>query len=265
MLKIESTELGAELTSVKLDGQEKLHDGQSYWTGRAPILFPCVGRLKDDKTEINRKVYEMGRHGFARKSEFKKLSENSYVLIPNEEIKKMYPYGFELYMSYESDGNTLINKCKVVNKGKETMYFGLGFHPAFKCDYSSSRYYIEFEKEEDTIEILNFIADSGYIGEGNLSLGKHFKDGKMVLNRDTFADDAIVLANMKSNKVTLRSDEEKILTFHFTGFPYLGVWSKEGAPYVCLEPWYNLADRARIRWSIRTQTQYIKIRARSRI
>ena len=25
-------------------------------------------------------------------------------------------------------------------------------------------------------------------------------------------------------------------------FPYLGIWAKPGAPYICLEPWHGLAD-----------------------
>ena len=29
----------------------------------------------------------------------------------------------------------------------------------------------------------------------------------------------------------------------FTGFPYLALWSKKGAPFVCIEPWQNTADR----------------------
>jgi galactose mutarotase-like enzyme len=25
-------------------------------------------------------------------------------------------------------------------------------------------------------------------------------------------------------------------------WPYFGIWSKKGSPFVCLEPWYGLAD-----------------------
>ena len=29
----------------------------------------------------------------------------------------------------------------------------------------------------------------------------------------------------------------------FEGFSYLGLWSKpNGAPFVCIEPWYGIAD-----------------------
>lgn len=208
-----------------------------------------MGRLKDDKTVIDGKTYEMARHGFARKTNFKKLGENSYVLVSNEETKKVYPYDFELYLSYESEGNTFINHCRVVNKGKDKMYFGLGFHPAFKCDYSNGKYYVEFEEQEDRIEIKEVRKEDGYIARDNVELSKHFKDNILYLNENSFIDDAIVLTSMKSNRITLRQEDKPILTFDFTDFPYLGVWSKIGAPYVCFEPWFNTADKARVRWS----------------
>ena len=53
------------------------------------------------------------------------------------------------------------------------------------------------------------------------------------------------MKNIKSNKVTLKNEktQEKILEFDFTGFPYLAIWSKKGAPFVCIEPWFNTADK----------------------
>ena len=38
-------------------------------------------------------------------------------------------------------------------------------------------------------------------------------------------------------------EKNKLLEFEFTGFPYLALWSKKGAPFVCIEPWYNTADK----------------------
>ncbi|MBR7518510.1 hypothetical protein KC217_22850, partial [Mycobacterium tuberculosis] len=29
----------------------------------------------------------------------------------------------------------------------------------------------------------------------------------------------------------------------FPGMPMLGIWTKVGAPYVCIEPWQGTADR----------------------
>ena len=91
MLEIETSKKGAELISVKLNGFEKMHDGESFWNRHSPVLFPIVGKLKDGKTSIEGKTYEMGQHGFARDMEFEEIGEHSYVLKSNEETKKKFP------------------------------------------------------------------------------------------------------------------------------------------------------------------------------
>ena len=86
MLEIKTTSKGAELVSCKLNGEEKIHDGESFWNRHAPILFPIVGKLKDNQTEIEGKIYKMGQHGFARDMEFKKIGENKYVLLQTQKL-----------------------------------------------------------------------------------------------------------------------------------------------------------------------------------
>ena len=35
----------------------------------------------------------------------------------------------------------------------------------------------------------------------------------------------------------------RAVTFDFTGFPYLGIWTRYGSDrFICIEPWYGLAD-----------------------
>ena len=64
--------LGAELVSFKgADGFEHIWQGDpKYWGGHAPVLFPIVGALRNNRTLIKGDWYEMGRHGFARRREF---------------------------------------------------------------------------------------------------------------------------------------------------------------------------------------------------
>ena len=71
------------------------------------------------------------------------------------------------------------------------------------------------------------------------------QDNKIYLKENTFDNDAVIMKNIKSNKVILQNykTNQKILEFDFTGFPYLALWSKKGAPFVCIEPWQNTADR----------------------
>lgn len=252
MLEIKCSNHGAELTSIKLDGKEMLHQGnnvldetgKAFWGRHAPILFPIVGKLKDNKTIINDSIYEMTQHGFARDMDFELIekSDNYYkfVLKSNSETHKKYPFEFELYVEYVINNNELTTKYTVINKDNKEMTFGLGGHPAFICDYSSGNYDLLFEREEDKIEFYKL--EDGLIKE--IQEQSILQDNKIELTKDIFNEDAIIMKNINSNVVTLFNKliNKKLLEFDFTGFPYLAIWSKKGAPFVCIEPWQNHTD-----------------------
>ena len=248
MIKIKCLEHGAELTSIKVDGIEKLHqgnevldeNGKAYWGRHAPILFPIVGKLKDNKTQINGNIYEMTQHGFARDMDFEDLGNNKYLLKSNSETLKKYPFKFELYIEYKINQNELTTEYTVINKDEKDMLFGLGGHPAFICDYSTGDYELKFDKKEDNIEFYK-LQDGLIKTEPIPSI---LEDNKIKLDEDIFNEDAIIMKNINSNKIVLNNAREnkKELEFNFEGFPYLAIWSKKGAPFVCIEPWQNHTD-----------------------
>ena len=60
-----------------------------------------------------------------------------------------------------------------------------------------------------------------------------------------FANDAIIIKDLNSRKVTIGSNKNlRRLSVEFPSFNYLGLWAKVGAPYVCIEPWLGCADTA---------------------
>ena len=241
MLKIKTKKQGAELTSIQHNGKEMLFDGKTFWNRQSPILFPIVGRIKDSKTEIEGQIYEMSQHGFARDMEFNQIEENHYVLTYNEETLKKYPYKFELHVIYQIIEDTLQVEYQVKNIDNKKIYFGLGGHPEFSCDYSTGQYEIVFDEKEDKIKFLKL--KNGLIDTEKAN--NILENNKMHLTANIFDNDAIIMKNIKSNKVILQSKEtnKKILEFDFTDFPYLALWSKKGAPFVCIEPWQNTADK----------------------
>lgn len=253
MLKIQTKKEGAELTGIQYNDKEMLFqgaqvldkNGNAFWKRQAPILFPIVGQLKNSKTEIEGKTYEMSQHGFARDMKFEEISktenEHHYMLKYNEETLKKYPYKFELHVIYEIVKDTLIVTYKVKNIDEKSIYFGLGGHPAFDCNYSNGEYEIAFLENEDEIEFLKL--KDGLI---DTEIADNIlEDNKIYLKENTFDNDAVIMKNIKSNKVVLQNHKtnKKILEFDFTGFSYLALWSKKGAPFVCIEPWQNTADR----------------------
>lgn len=241
MLEIKTKKSGAELTSIKLNGIEKLHQGETHWKRHAPILFPIVGQLKEGKTIIDNKTYEMSQHGFARDMEFEEIDSNTFVLKSSKETLEKFPFEFELYVKYTIEDDELTTTYQVINKDTKTMYFGLGGHPAFICNYETGNYQIRFNEKENSIEFMQL--ENGLIS--NEKAPNILKENAIDLLPDTFEKDAIIMKNIKSNKVTLYNKKErnKLLEFDFTGFPYLALWSKKGAPFVCIEPWYNTADK----------------------
>ena len=89
-LTVEISSLGAELQSIKdAQGNEYLWDGdEQYWNRHSPILFPIVCGLWKDTYRIDGKEYQLGRHGFARDTEFQLISKGedriTYALTDSE-------------------------------------------------------------------------------------------------------------------------------------------------------------------------------------
>ncbi len=241
-MEITSVKKGAELTSIKINGVEKLHDGVNFWNRHSPILFPMVGRLKNDKAIIDGNEFEMKQHGFARDTEFECVlyskEEQSYILKSNENTKQKYPYDFILNVTHRIENKGIITEYKVVNNDEKEIYFGIGGHPAYKMDYSNC--YIEFENKE--AEIKFYELQDGIIAK---EYNRDLKDGKILeLDEKIFENDAIIMSNVTSNMLYVKSKQnnEILLKFHFEDFPYLAIWSKQGAPFLCIEPWFTTAD-----------------------
>ena len=244
-LNIETTSLGAELTSIKYKGVERLHDAKTFWNQHSPILFPIVGKLRYDVALINGKEYPIPKHGFAMNMNFDKIGENSYKLTSNEETLEQFPYNFELYVNYKIIENKLVFNYKVINKTpNQNMLFGIGGHPGFKCDYYEENYSVEFEEEENDIKIIPVDVDVCLLSDKMIDGNTVIKNKKILeIKKKSFVNDAIIFTDMKSKSVILKKNEEKILKFNFEQFKYLGIWSQVGdAPFVCFEPWYNTPD-----------------------
>ena len=242
-MEIKTIEKGAELISVIFNGEERLHDGKTFWGKHSPVLFPTIGNLRYPNVIIDGKEYPLHKHGFGRDLNFEKIGDHSYVLKSNEETHKVYPFDFEFYIWYEIDNNKLTFNYKVINKSDKTMIFGLGGHPAIKCDYSNGKCYIEFEEDEDKMELIPLDLKSLLL-KNEINKAETIMTGKRTIkfDKDSFKIDTLILTKIKSKSVTLKEGDKKIAKINFNGFKYLGIWAPIGAPFVCLEPWYTTAD-----------------------
>lgn len=247
-IKITACTHGGELHSLtsKEDGTEYLWNGNTeYWKYHAPILFPIIGKVMDSKYIVDGKVYELPAHGFGRTSEFELLEMgNDFItfhLKYSQDLLKLYPYKFSLYITYTLQENSVKVTYTVLNLDDKEIHFSIGAHPAFMCpiekDDLLENCYLEFNKNE-TISVYGVNKDvylsrktEGFFNNENiLSLSKKlFKNGLLMFN------------GLKSNNVAIKSNNNnKSLSVEFDEFPYLCLWAPEsGAPFLCIEPWFG--------------------------
>ena len=174
----------------------------------------------------------------------KTKNKEIYELKSNEETLKKYPFKFVLNIEYEFTEDILSTKIRVINKDDKNMIFGLGGHPGFKLEMPQEEYYFELETEEPEAEFME--VEGNYIS--NEPAKNILKENKIIeITKASFSNDAIMMKKLKSNKITLKQkkDNKKVLEFNFKDFPILAIWSLPGAPYICLEPWFNYADRVK--------------------
>lgn len=245
--------LGAQLMSFSDSmGLEYIwHGDKEYWGSRAPILFPIVGALRNKKTIINGKEYEMQRHGIARRMEFdvseKRSDRAVFTLRANDESRSHYPFDFELTVEFELRSNTLIQSFKVKNCGGADMPYCLGGHPAINVPLvigeSFEDYVIKFSKPE-TCDCPSIDMENGLVLTKKPHM--HFDNmDTLKLTHSLFYNDAIVIQNVKSSSVELYSTVSgRGVRFDFSGFKHFAMWSAvNDAPFVCLEPWTSTATR----------------------
>ena len=243
-LKVGVKEFGCELTSIKSKATdfEYLWQGdEKIWSGQSPILFPIVGRLIEDKYYLNGVAYEMPKHGFARKLQWNFLESDDtsmkFVLSDSEETFKLYPYHFDLVVTYTLDGKVLKVSHDIINKNDGSMLFSLGAHPAFNCKIGDKLVFSEKETLETVkIDLVNSLRLPDTVTVLN-------DETDVIITEDVFNEDALIFNGVKSDYVTLKSDDhDRTVKFTLGGAPWLGIWAKPGAPYVCIEPWCGVND-----------------------
>src|SRR3979409_1957598 len=96
---------GAELCSLKnIQELELLWQAGPEWPPHAPLLFPIVGRLKNDELRHGGKVFPMTQHGFARDLRFDWLDRGTgsckLGLADKAETPSRFPFAFRLQLDY---------------------------------------------------------------------------------------------------------------------------------------------------------------------
>jgi galactose mutarotase-like enzyme len=245
ILKASIKHAGAELFSLK-DNQNKeyIWEGNpDFWGKHSPVLFPIVGTLKNNTYTIDKKEYQLSRHGFARDMEFKLVEKtgNSAVfsLESNAETLKKYPFEFELQLIYTLESTSLNIEYIVINKGETKMPFSIGAHPAIALPENFENYSFKFEKQEP---LKYNLLENDLISNKTETLKT--TENVVPLTYKLFENDALVFKTLESNSLTILENNKPYVQVDFEDFPSLGIWTKDQAPFVCIEPWFGYSDTA---------------------
>ncbi|MBA2397783.1 MAG: aldose 1-epimerase family protein, partial [Bradyrhizobium sp.] len=127
---------GAELCSLtNAKGHEMLWQAEPAWPRHSPLLFPIVGRLKNDRLRHRGKTYPMTQHGLARDQRFEWVEQGTascrLVLTDNEATRTRYPFAFRLEVTYTVENADLKVAFDITNTGDENLPASIGAHPAF--------------------------------------------------------------------------------------------------------------------------------------
>jgi galactose mutarotase-like enzyme len=248
-LRAEVSDFGAELVRLQdAEGRDLLWDGNpDFWTGRAPLLFPIVGKMANDHLRLGDSTYPIRQHGIARISPFELVAASSerceFLLRANAETQKAYPFNFALDVICSLEGNALTIEASAMNQDNRVLPVSFGFHPAFRwpLPYGGARedHAITFEKPEPAPvrRLTGGLMDP----EPKPS---PIEGDRLPLRDDLFTADALILDQPASRAVTYGGPTGPKLRVSFPDMPQLGLWSKPGAGFVCIEPWYGYASPA---------------------
>ncbi|MNQ18764.1 Aldose 1-epimerase [compost metagenome] len=243
ILKASIKHAGAELFSIKdnLDNEYIWEGNPDFWGKHSPVLFPIVGTLKNNTYTINEKEYHLPRHGFARDTEFSLIekTENKAVfsLKSSEETLQKYPFEFELQLIYTLTESSLELTYKVINEGKEKMPFSIGAHPAIALPNNFEDYAFQFEKEEN---LKYYLLENDLISSKTKIL--ETKNNLVPINYELFKNDALIFKTLESKSLTILNNLKPYIKVSYNDFPSLGIWTKENAPFICIEPWLGYSD-----------------------
>lgn len=244
---------GAELQSVI--GQHNHYDflwqaDPKVWGRHAPVLFPIVGRLKNDEYRYQGQTYHMTQHGFARDNEFEveRQTDHSvtFLLKDSEATRAIYPFKFEFRVKYSLINQLIKVSYYVTNPSTtEPLYFSVGGHPGFRVpladDAKFEDYFLRFKPSKSRIQIP--LGENGGINYAKRTLAPTDVDWQ--INHDVFKDDALIFQLPDANEVQILSDKtDHGISLKTKDAPYVGIWSAypTTGDYICIEPWWGIAD-----------------------
>lgn len=240
--------LGAELQSLRSsNGREWLWQGDpAYWSGRSPILFPVIGPNPNGHVSIGGQSFPMRSHGIARTSMFDLVDRDARScrlrLVDTAQTRESFPRAFRVDIIFVLFEQTLAITAEIENTGPVVMPFSFGFHPGFPWPLPAASGKPHLLRLDDGAEPKMRRMDAqGFIGDAESSF---FREGRMHLDPTQFERGAIIHEADWGNRIVFGVAGGPEVAITVAGLPSLGLWTRPGAPFLCIEPWHGLPVRA---------------------
>ena len=239
--------LGAEWRAWRVGGDELLWTPDpAFWDATSPVLFPVCGWTRDGVARVDGVIYPLGLHGFARAEPFEVEASGvdfaRLVLRDNARTRAQYPFAFELRLEYRLTASTLELVATVRNTGARAMPYAFGLHPGFRWPFAGgdkSDYRVVFDRPERPE--VPVIAPGGLFSAARRPVA--FADARTLpLDDATFAREALCFLNAASAGLSFMGPGGRALRVEMENFPHIVLWSRPGAPYLCIESWTGHGD-----------------------
>jgi len=236
---------GAEWLDWSVDGRELLWapDGV-HWDRTAPVLFPVCGWTRGGVARVGAQTHPLGLHGFAMGERFEVVGQGadhvSLRLTQSAATLAQYPFPFTLEVTYRLDVSGMEVAALIRNTGEAPMPYAFGLHPGFRWPLAGgdkADYRLVFDAPERAE--VPVIAPGGLFSQQMRPVP--VDDRKLPLDEALFAREALCFLGAASSGLTFEGPEGR-LRMEWEGFPHLVVWSRLGAPFLCLETWTGRGD-----------------------
>ena len=200
--------------------------------------------LSSFRLQVDGEEYHLPRHGFARDTEFTVISQTgqkvTLALHESSETLKVYPFRFNLAITYRLEDNKVHVIWHVENTDSREIHFQIGGHPAFNMPKGKLEGTIKLDNEEP-MDVLKSYADGSH---DMIEVPLEADMGMIEVSNNFFRNDSVKIHKSQTRRAILMdTNGEPAVTVDYKT-PVCAFWSPydKQAPFVCIEPWYGIGD-----------------------
>jgi galactose mutarotase-like enzyme len=132
---------------------------------------------------------------------------------------------------------------RVLNETASRLTSRWAGHPAFRVPLLPGEDYADYYLEFDADAALDRHLISGGTATLRARPGRTARRPQVAPDERLFNEDALVFQEPAiPERIPAQHQKPPRAHVSYPAFPYLGIWAKPAAPFVCIEPWLGCAD-----------------------